>query len=116
VIREGIEYVRAVLRRCERKIISDLGAFKVEDEQAREIAVLLSQGPLVSLKPQSLDILTRIIERRRSDILAAVREYRRCATKSKGPKTPDPRRTSAQNSHHKENRGAQAGQERQAPD
>ncbi len=73
MIHEGIEYFRDALRKCSLVVIEDVKSFKVDVFHARQIAALLSHGPLDSLKPRTVEILNKIIERHSSDFLIALR-------------------------------------------
>src|SRR5262249_12894071 len=77
VIEEGLEYFRTILRKCNRIIIQELRAMHVDDYHSKQIAALLSRGPMIPLKPQSVDILNRMISAHPSDFLAEIRAYQR---------------------------------------
>jgi hypothetical protein len=71
LIEEGVEYFRSALRTCSKAIIEDLRTRKVDDFHSKQIAALLSHGPMVSLKPMTIEILNRIIENHSADFLSA---------------------------------------------
>ncbi len=91
MIREGIEYFRSVLRRFSQIIISDIKALKVDDFYAAQIASLLSRGSVESLKPRTIEILNRIIERHSTDFIIALRSQPQARRESTAPSTPLPR-------------------------
>ncbi len=73
VIQEGIEYFRDALRKCSLMIIEDVRTSRVEEVYAKQIAALLSHGSLDPLKPRTVEILNKIIEKHSSDFLIALR-------------------------------------------
>ena len=77
VIQDGLNYFRTILRRCSKFIIPDLKTNRVDDFYSKQIASLLSQGPMITLKPQCVEILNRIIEKHSADFLAEIRAFTR---------------------------------------
>jgi hypothetical protein len=77
VIQDGLNYFRTILRRCSKFIIPDLKTNRVDDFYSKQIAALLSQGPMITLKPQCVEILNRIIEKHSADFLAETRAFTR---------------------------------------
>ncbi|HYK88312.1 MAG TPA: hypothetical protein VE398_06060, partial [Acidobacteriota bacterium] len=73
LIQEGIEYFRDALRKCSLMIIEDLKILKVDEFHTKQIAAVLSHGPLTSLKPRTVEIINKIIEKHSSDFLIALR-------------------------------------------
>lgn len=81
-ILEGIEYFRNILRKCSRTIIEELKNLKVDDNHAKQIAALLSRGPMIPLKPRAIDILNEVIQRHATEFIS---EMRSCDTARPGP-------------------------------
>jgi hypothetical protein len=77
VIQEGLNYFRTILRKCSKFIIPDLKTNRVDDFHSTQIAALLSQGPMITLRPESVEILNRIIEKHSADFLAEIRAFTR---------------------------------------
>jgi hypothetical protein len=77
VIQDGLNYFRTILRRCSKFIIPDLKTNRVDDFYSKQIAALLSQGPMITMKPQCVEILNRIIEKHSADFLAEIRAFTR---------------------------------------
>jgi hypothetical protein len=75
VIQEGIDYSRSILRYCENLIMQELEAQRVDENTSRPIKMLLSHSPMSALKPQSIEILNKIIWKHQSEFLASVRSY-----------------------------------------
>ena len=73
LIEEGIEYFRGALRKCSRAIIDDLRRMKLDDFHCVQIAALLSREALLPLKPETIEILNKIIAKHSSDFLTALR-------------------------------------------
>ncbi len=73
-IQEGIEFFRTHLRRCGHLIMVEVQAQKVEDHVLQPITALLSDGPMVPLKPHSIRLLNRIISKYPNEFVA---EFRR---------------------------------------
>ncbi len=73
LIEEGIEYFRAALRTCSLMIIEDVKNLKVDELHSKQIAALLSRGPLEPLRAKTITILNRIIAKHSSDFLIALR-------------------------------------------
>ena len=73
IIQEGIEYFRTILRKCEHLIVGELKAQHADESSLREIAVTLSDGPMVPLKPRSISILNAMIGKHPSEFLAEIR-------------------------------------------
>jgi hypothetical protein len=83
-IAEGIEYFRKILSACKTQIIHELKLLKVDDPTARQIASLLSRGPLAALKPRAIEVLNRVIEKYRPDFLSAMRSTARKSSSEVG--------------------------------
>ncbi|MBZ5495286.1 MAG: hypothetical protein LAP85_02700 [Acidobacteriia bacterium] len=60
-IREGIDHFRSLLRKHRMLIIKELKTLHTDDYHSRQIGALLSRGPMIPLKPQSIDILNTIM-------------------------------------------------------
>jgi len=75
VIAEGIEYFRALLRSCRTPIIQELKAMEVDDHHSKQIAALLSRGPMIALRPHSIEILNQVIQKHSADFLTQVRRH-----------------------------------------
>jgi hypothetical protein len=57
-------------------VIQELRAMRVDDYHSKQIASLLSQGAMIPLKPQSIEILNRIIQGHAADFLSEIRSYK----------------------------------------
>ncbi len=73
VIQEGIGYFRSILRNCENLIVQELETQQADENTSRQIKMLLSHNPMSALKPQSIEILNKIIMKHQSEFLASVR-------------------------------------------
>jgi hypothetical protein len=73
-IREGIEYFRSHLRRCGHLIMVEMTAQRLDDGVLSPITALLSDGPMVPLKPQIITLLNRVISKYPNEFLS---EFRR---------------------------------------
>jgi hypothetical protein len=73
-IQDGIEYFRTHLRRCGTMIMVEVQALQVDDSTLRPITALLSDGPMIPLKSQTIKLLNRIIGKYPNEFLA---EFRR---------------------------------------
>ncbi len=62
-VRQGIDHFRSMLRGCRMLIIRELQLLGIDDAHSKQIAALLSQGPMVPLKQQSIDILAAVMKR-----------------------------------------------------
>jgi hypothetical protein len=87
LIAEGLEYFRSLLRRYNRMIIHELAAMRVGDHHSKQIAALLSRGPMIPLEPETVDILNQMIRNHPSAFLAESRQ-RRSAGRSRAAVTP----------------------------
>jgi hypothetical protein len=74
IIRDGIEHFRALLRKFEHLIKAEVKAQPPDDHVLQSIAALLSDGPIVPLKPQTIKTLTRIISKYPNEFLAEIRK------------------------------------------
>lgn len=74
-ISEGIEYFRAVLRNCRSIIISELKDQGIDEYHSRQIAALLSRGAMIPLKPRSVEILNRVIQKHPEAFLTELRRF-----------------------------------------
>ncbi len=66
MIREGIERIRELLRRCSTAILAELKSLNLSDSDTRQVETLLGQGPLVDLRPRTIEVLNAIIQRQPS--------------------------------------------------
>jgi hypothetical protein len=73
-IQDGIEYFRTHLRRCGVMIMVEVQALQVDDSTLKPITALLSDGPMIPLKSQTIKLLNRIIGKYPNEFLA---EFRR---------------------------------------
>jgi hypothetical protein len=73
-IQEGIEYFRTVLRRCGYLIMAELKTREMDDSTLKQITAALSDGPMIPLKPQCINILNGIIVKHPSQFLAEIRK------------------------------------------
>ena len=73
-IQEGIEYFRKRLRRCGHMIMVEVQAQQVDDGTLQPITALLSDGPMVPLKPQTIKLLNRVIGKYPNEFLAEFRK------------------------------------------
>jgi hypothetical protein len=62
-IKEGINHCRAILRKCRMVIIQELKHLSPDDPPAKQIASLLSRGPMIPLKQDSIELLNRIMKK-----------------------------------------------------
>jgi hypothetical protein len=74
IIQEGLEYFRAILRRCGHLIMLEVKAEPVDDESLRQITAALSDGAMIPLKAQSIKILNKIIVRNPNEFLSEIRK------------------------------------------
>jgi hypothetical protein len=74
IIQEGIAYFRTILRRCEQLIMEELNFLQVDDRCLEEIAAAIGDGAMIPLKPQSINILNRIIIKYPNEFLAEIRK------------------------------------------
>lgn len=74
VVRDGIESLRASLRRCASLITSELKAQNADDSMQQSVALLLGDGPMMPLKPPTLKILNRVINKYPNEFLALMRK------------------------------------------
>jgi len=72
-ILDGLGYLRSILRKCSRTIIEEIKYLKVDDNHARQIASLLSRGPMIALKPRSIEILNNVIQKHAAEFITAIR-------------------------------------------
>ncbi len=63
IIRQGIDQFRSALRKARIVIIQELKAAGIDDAHSRPIAALMSRGPMLPLKPHSIDILSEIMRK-----------------------------------------------------
>jgi hypothetical protein len=75
-IREGIAHFRSLLRDCRVTIIQELKDRGIDDSHSKPIAALLSRGPMIPLKQQSVDILNAAIQKRPATAGAGHRRHR----------------------------------------
>ncbi len=74
VVRDGIESLRTLLRRCGHLIMAELKSQQVEDPIQQSIAGLLGEGPMAPLKPPVIKILNRVISKYPNEFLAIMRK------------------------------------------
>jgi hypothetical protein len=97
-IRRGISHFRMILRKCRIVIISELKTLDADDRCARQIAALLSRGPMIALKRQTIDILAEIMQKHARAFRAAAglpMPALEIQTSDLGPQPPDPRNREA---------------------
>jgi hypothetical protein len=70
-IRQGIDHFRSILRRSRMIIIQELKDMRIDDHHAKQIAALLSRGPMIPLRQHSIDILNAVILRHAGSFLTA---------------------------------------------
>ncbi len=73
-VRDGIESLRASLRRCASLIATELKAQHVDDSVQQSVDVLLGDGPMLPLKAPTIKILSRIISKYPNEFLALMRK------------------------------------------
>jgi hypothetical protein len=73
-IKDGIDYFRMRLRRCEHLILAELKAQQVEDPVQRSISALLGDGPIPALKPQTVKLLHKVMGKYPNEFLAVLRK------------------------------------------
>jgi len=62
-IQEGIDHFRTTLRKNRIVIIQELKSLRTDDHHAKQIAALLSRGPMIPLRQRSIDILNDIMQK-----------------------------------------------------
>ncbi|NWG12330.1 MAG: hypothetical protein HXY20_02210 [Acidobacteria bacterium] len=62
-VREGIEHLRAELRARRRTIIANLEAEGADENDARQVAALLSRGPVIPLRQRTIEILNAVLKK-----------------------------------------------------
>ncbi len=62
-IQEGIDHFRSMLRKFKMVIIQELENMSVDDHHSKQIAALLSRGPMIPLKQPSIGILNSILRK-----------------------------------------------------
>ena len=66
MIRDGIERIRESLRGCSTAIVAELKSLGISESDTRQVVALLGQGPLVDLRPRTIEVLNAIIQRQPS--------------------------------------------------
>ena len=66
MIQEGIERVRDSLRSCSTAILAELKSLSISESDTKQVAALLSQRPIVDLRPRTIEVLNAIIQRQPS--------------------------------------------------
>jgi hypothetical protein len=66
MIREGVERIRESLRGCSTAIVAELKSLGISESDTRQVVALLGQGPLVDLRPRTIEVLNAIIQRQPS--------------------------------------------------
>ena len=61
LIGHGIDLVRTSLRRCSTAIIAALKSSAADESDAKQVAALLSQGPMINLRSRTVEILNAIV-------------------------------------------------------
>jgi hypothetical protein len=74
VVRQGIDHFRSMLRRHKVLIIQNLKTLGSDDHHAKQIAALLSRGPMIPLKQHSIEILSAIMQKHSEAFHAADRQ------------------------------------------
>ncbi len=62
-IHEEIERLRIELRKHSRGIITDLQAEGADESDSRQVAALLSQGPMIPLRPRTIEVLNSVLRK-----------------------------------------------------
>jgi hypothetical protein len=70
IMQEGIDYFRNSLRGCSSLIIRELKGQGVNDRHSKEIAALLSHGPMIRLHARSIEVLNGMIDKHPRPFLA----------------------------------------------
>jgi hypothetical protein len=73
-IQDGIECFRTHLHRCGPMIMVEVRTLQVNDSTLRPITALLSDGPMIPLKLQTIRLLNRIIGKYPNEFLAEFRK------------------------------------------
>jgi hypothetical protein len=73
-MQDGIEYFRSHLRRCGYLIMAEVQTQTVDDGTLQPITALLSDGPMMPLKQQTIKLLNRIIGKYANEFLAEFRK------------------------------------------
>jgi hypothetical protein len=76
IIQEGIEHFRDVLRGCGDLILEDLKGTRVDEDSLNQIQALLSDGPMIPLKGQTVRVLNGIILKNSNGFLSEIRKIR----------------------------------------
>jgi hypothetical protein len=74
IINDGIDYFRSTLRRFGPMIMVELKSQKTDDSTLQTITALLGDDPMAPLKPQTIKLLNRIIQKYPNDFLAEARK------------------------------------------
>jgi hypothetical protein len=74
ILRDGIEHFRTLLRRCGHLIMTELNAQPIDDHTLQSITALISDGPMIPVKLQTIKMLNRIISKYPNDFLADIRK------------------------------------------
>ncbi len=82
MIQDGIEYFRAVLRKCRTHIIDEVKSLKLDENHSKQIAALLSRGQMIQLKPRSIEVLNNIIQKHSTDFLTEIRSHKKTSSSS----------------------------------
>jgi hypothetical protein len=77
LIQNGLEYFRAVLRRCGHWILRETNVQSSEEECQKQITALLEDGPMIPLKPATIETLKRIVASNPSEFLSEIRKMRK---------------------------------------
>jgi hypothetical protein len=74
IIQDGIEYYRNLLRGFGPMIMVELKELEADDNALQPITALLSDGPMMPLKAQTIKLLNRVISKYPNDFLAELRK------------------------------------------
>ncbi len=82
IIQDGIDYFRSVLRKCRHLILEELSDKPAQEESSIQINALLSDGPMIPLKPDTVTLLNAIILKHPNQFLAEIRKIRKTDTRT----------------------------------
>jgi hypothetical protein len=66
MIHDGIEGIRNSLRGCSTAIVAEMKSLGISESDTRQVVALLGQGPVVDLRPRTIEVLNAIIQRQPS--------------------------------------------------
>jgi hypothetical protein len=76
MIQEGTDYFRDVLRNCEKLIWEEVRLQQPDERISTQIALLLSCNPMVPLRPETVEVLNRIIRKYPNEFVISARKLR----------------------------------------